>query len=331
MGLRVILDTNVWAYIADADESDALEQLEERLAVRIVVPPSLLLEALRTPDAEIRHRIVHAMTRRGAERVHPSTEARQQVDEFVAEIRRLRPRWMRPFAHTADIAGFEKFWTKRIWQEAARDPDRSAAAYGSTPMNAEVQEWLDVQVENKQAFARTGRPVLEIEPTVTLADQASDARLGWEGDRLPFWRVHASWRWWIVVSGSGPRPSSHQTFRDWLDPWVLRDVMKRDREGWNRLWFYELESSRMARTWITEILPWAQLMAKVGGGNPRDVQHAAYLFAADVFLTADRRLVNALELVRAWAPAPFAAVHRIGGPPASPTDALAAVLAAERA
>jgi hypothetical protein len=57
------------------------------------------------------------------------------------------------------------------------------------------------------------------------------------------------------------------------------------------------------------------------------IQHAAYLSAADVFVTADRRLVNELESIRKWAPAPYAAAHRIGGPPASPTTALASLAA----
>jgi hypothetical protein len=221
----------------------------------------------------------------------------------------------------------ERFWTKVVWQEAARDPDKVAARAGSTRMDDESGQWLDVQVENKQAFMQSTRPVLEVEPTVTLVDQAADERLGWEGDQLPYWRVHASWFWWLVVLGRrGIGSESQQTYRDWFDPFVRRDAIRRDRKGWNRLWFYQLEPSRMARTWMTEVLPWAQLVGKVDEGNPRDVQHAAYLFDADVFVTADQRLVRALELVRDWAPAPYAAVHQISAPPASPTAALASIL-----
>lgn len=323
--MRVILDTNLWSYIAEREEATALEELEEQLALRLVVPPSILLEVLRTPIPEVRERIVHALTRRGAERVHPSTEARQMADDLVGEIRRLRPQWVRSFPQTDKIERLEKYWTKVIWQRAADDPAAIAAQYDATTMDDEAEQWLEIQHENKLAFTRAGGRVLEIEPVVDLSDQGPDERLGWAGDPLPFWRVHASWFWWLVVSPGRRRISSHNTFRDWLDPFIRRDLAAQDREDWNRLWFYELDAARMARIWITELLPWAQLTARVGGGNPRDVQHAAYLFGGDVFLTADRRLVAVLESLRRWAPEPFARVYCVSGE-GSPVAAIAGVL-----
>jgi hypothetical protein len=43
------------------------------------------------------------------------------------------------------------------------------------------------------------------------------------------------------------------------------------------------------------------------------MQHASYLFDADVFVTADHRYAAALELVRPSAPVEFAQVARIPG------------------
>ncbi|MGC4940873.1 hypothetical protein [Kribbella sp. DT2] len=41
--------------------------------------------------------------------------------EVVAEIRRLRPAWMRTMPDTAGTAFLNAFWTKRIWREVLED------------------------------------------------------------------------------------------------------------------------------------------------------------------------------------------------------------------
>jgi hypothetical protein len=38
-----MLDANAWSYIGDRDEIDAFENLEDRLGITVVVPPSILL------------------------------------------------------------------------------------------------------------------------------------------------------------------------------------------------------------------------------------------------------------------------------------------------
>ena len=69
----------------------------------------------------------------------------------------------------------------------------------------------------------------------------------------------------------------------------------------------------MPRAWLRSIVHWVQLETKVGAGNPRDAQHAAYLLDADVFVTADRRFHRVLELLRPWCPVAFAEVRLVPG------------------
>jgi hypothetical protein len=71
-------------------------------------------------------------------------------------------------------------------------------------------------------------------------------------------------------------------------------------------WYYEVEAERMPRNWITAVAPWSQIYRKLSAGNPRDIQHAAYLFDADVFFTADRLYRDSLEHLRPWSPKEFA-------------------------
>lgn len=76
----------------------------------------------------------------------------------------------------------------------------------------------------------------------------------------------------------------------------------------------------MPRNWISAVTPFVQLHTKVTDGNPRDVQHASYLFDVDLFMTADRRYANTLEIVRKWSPVPFASVRIVR--PSEVTEAL---------
>ncbi len=82
--MRLMLDTNVWSYVGERGLAEELEHFEERVPEIVhVVPPSLLLEAVRTPKPETRDRIVSAMTSRRRQRLHPLPEARQEADEVV--------------------------------------------------------------------------------------------------------------------------------------------------------------------------------------------------------------------------------------------------------
>src|SRR3712207_4224355 len=76
--MRVALDTNVWSYIAIRDEVARFEELEDARNLRLVIPPSTLIEALRTPQPTVRDQIIAAMTSRGDTRIHLHSEAHRR-------------------------------------------------------------------------------------------------------------------------------------------------------------------------------------------------------------------------------------------------------------
>jgi len=260
--------------------------------------------------------ILDAVTRGGREWKHPSTEARQLAEEVVSEIRRLRPRWIRRFPETSKVQRLEKFWTKTIWQQAAADPhgvaDRVNAGWEMDEADRVVFE--DEQ-QNREALMRSGaRREWEIEPHVDLSNHLEGVRLGWNGARLAYWRVDSAMAWWeIALHGASGRVPLHGSLHDWLDPWIRSDRIRNERESWNRFWYYEVEAERTPRNWMTALGPWAQILRKLGQGNPRDVQHAAYLYDADVFFTADRLYRDSLEHLRPWSPTDFARTALLSG------------------
>jgi len=169
--MRVILDTNVWTYIAERGEREAFEAVEDRLGLTVVIPHSILLEALRTPVAELRSEIVAAVSSRGLTRGHPLPEARLEADEVVSEACRLRRAWLRQFPDTSRVRGLETFWTRKLWQEVARDPTGVAERAASTGMDWAADTMLETQRENKTAVMNAGFHPDDPQPWVDLGDQ----------------------------------------------------------------------------------------------------------------------------------------------------------------
>jgi hypothetical protein len=95
---------------------------------------------------------------------------------------------------------------------------------------------------------------------------------------------------------------------DWVQPVVNTDSLARDRTAWNRFWYLEVEQLAVPRNWMRILMPHAQLAWRLGTGEPRDAQHAAYLFDTDVLITADKRYAWALDLVGRWTKTSFARV-----------------------
>jgi hypothetical protein len=48
--MRIVLDTNIWSYIGRRGEADTFEELARAKHISVVVPPSVLLEVMKTPD-----------------------------------------------------------------------------------------------------------------------------------------------------------------------------------------------------------------------------------------------------------------------------------------
>lgn len=120
--MRVALDTNIWSYLATSGKVAEFDVRTATAGLRIVTPPSVLLEVLYTRDPERRMAIVDALC--GGRRVRPPSEAQTMCDEVTAEIRRLHPEWLRRMPDTAEVASLNSFWTRRIWREA-RDRARA--------------------------------------------------------------------------------------------------------------------------------------------------------------------------------------------------------------
>lgn len=196
--MRLTLDTNVWSYVAIRNEVDGLEELEEAQQLTLAIPPSTLLEALRTPNSSVREQIVRGMTRRPRARVHLRSEARLEADELVAEIDRLRPAWKRRFPDVGSLRRLDEFWTRRVYQIAQDRPD-SLAAIEKT---LEVDEYLQsLQRETQERARASDFDITAAEPWAHLdPDSPVEQRLGWESGRVMAWRAQNANLWWTQLA-----------------------------------------------------------------------------------------------------------------------------------
>ncbi len=60
---RILVDTNVWRYIADAGALEVVNRAARDGNGRILACPAVLYESLRLKDASLRHRLVKAICR----------------------------------------------------------------------------------------------------------------------------------------------------------------------------------------------------------------------------------------------------------------------------
>jgi hypothetical protein len=86
------------------------ESVVRSARMRLAVSPAQILEAART-HAEAWARILLAMV--GRPHAHLRTETDPDCSEFVAEVRRLRPRWIRSKSDVRAINDLRQFWDKR--------------------------------------------------------------------------------------------------------------------------------------------------------------------------------------------------------------------------
>ena len=321
--MRVVLDTNVWSWLADLDLGSTMAELEEATGINLVVPPSVLLEVLRTPNERAREQIVQVLTQRT--RSHPPPEAYFESEELVAEVRRCRAGWLRARPMTDRLPPLLNFWTKGLWVQAKRNSAAVACRLASMEESLGFGQQLDrlVQTEKvnrrmflEQGFSATGEWVTALHVDVGSADldEHPTIREGWGGRPVEAWRVEASdlfWRELTVVPRRRHRTGEDSTFADWCLPWLDRYLMSNDRADWNRFWYYDVEMRNMPRNWLRTYVRLAQYGTKVGSGNPVDEQHSSYLVDADLLISADRRYCSVLESLAKFAPVPIASARLV--------------------
>jgi hypothetical protein len=311
---RILFDTNIWNYLADYSSVAALKRAAMGSATKILVAPSTLYEALRINSAETRARRAALITDSAWTRLMP--EAYSESQEFLKEIGRLRPQWLKAKGNRGPVQRLRHDWgrTKRgFWTRVRKNPDQEAQY---------IKELGDVDLEAARKHAYAQRKLFMESnwdfstPLTDVVGTLVNRPPGYDGDKIEAWRVNA---WSSTTNALG---NANHPYIEWLSADVNFDVLIRDQASWLRFWFYEIECSQMPRFWLRWAFEHLQLFHKVTDGTPADAQLATYLLEADVVVSADKNFLRITDAVRAYAQFSMAKTKLVAGDKIGATETL---------
>ena len=297
----LLIDTNVWSYLAQDTDPDTVAALLNRTGHEAVLNSMMLTEALLTGDVAKRTAIVNMMASRHWRKLPADSEAM----ELVEEVRRSRPEWLRSIPKTDRLFSFRAYWTKVYWREAKTEPDKVLERLAKSKVrNDSETEIARVQAANKAAW-----PFLEGDlPLAAMAASTAEdhpdpdpgSRLGWPADTpVLLWRVSARDVMWATLGREaagrviGYRDATQE---DSIGAYVDLRAMRRDRESFNRFFLFDIEGWNVPRWWWHGTVEVLQLGKRLANSNGMDAAHASHLPDCDYFLTTDRRFHDIVKV-----------------------------------
>jgi hypothetical protein len=294
---RVLLDTNVWRRLSDAEAIEPLRMRAKASKVHILVAPAVVYEMLRTPGPELRARQVKAVTLRSWKRL--MTESFEECRDVREAIRRHRPEWLRSrpdlasfYRSRANWAGARGFW-HRARHDTAGEAARLASLEGDEIRLARAQaqarraDLKSLHFDSMVLTGWTGRPIRPVP--------------GWDGTDVDAWRLDSVQSWSRSLALGRQHPAL-----DWLGPFVDLRRIAEERRSWNHLWLHEVDVKELPLEWMRWAVSVLQGVRKVTPGTPGDNQLSVYCYEADLLVSADKAFVEIINRVRQDAPAPVA-------------------------
>lgn len=289
---RMLLDTNVWRYVADARREDALIRFAKDGRWHVQIAPAVVFETLRFNDVALMRTIVGVQTKPQFHRLMP--EAFSEAQEILTAIRSLRPGWLRDVPHLETVAALRDEWSRKgFWRRCQRSPSGEAAWLRDREGNLAEAAHADVKARREEMLKGgwKHRPSMD----KVLAMPISPIP-GWKGDWVEAWRVERLEEITRSLTERGnPR-------RDWLGPYLPLEGELLFSKGWNEFWLYEAQSTDLPRQWLRWAHKFQQRFRKVSPGSSGDTQLFSYLLETDLVVSADKGLIDILDECRPYAP-----------------------------
>jgi hypothetical protein len=291
---RVLFDSNVWRYVVDAGAQGALLRAAQKQSHHIQIAPAVVYEALRLRDVPLRDRLIALMTNRRFRRLMP--EAYSEAMEIVAEIRHLRPEWLRPDPDETFFIRSRNDWSRKMggfWVRCAQSPGEEAVRLQR--MEGSLLQQASEQIKGTRKEMMEAGWKTNPSMDKTLASPPSPIR-GWNGEMVEAWRVES----WKGVTYALSRPG--HPYRDWIAPFVELDCGLLNSAAWVEFWLHLVRSEALPRQWMRWGHSFAQRFRKVTSGSGADNQLFTYLLETDAVITADKGFLDILEECRPYAP-----------------------------
>lgn len=296
--VRVLLDTNIWSYVAATGCERDLVRTSREANVQVVVPPSVVEEALRLPDRLARRRLIELLTHR--QWTHLLPEAHAEAMDFLSLVSTRRSAWLWAEAkldrYEAEARSFDG--PDGYWRFARRFT--TVAAQGSMARERESlareRAWAE---EDRQLFADQQFESLDVLARGRLAADLP----GYEGEETDVWRGEALVRYWSGTSERGGDPLYYGT---WIEPFIDVARMRDDQASFVKLLLHEATSGELPRLWTRCAVRLAQATRRTTRGTPGDNLLSTWWCEVDAFVTADRAFGEISDKVRDVAPMPLA-------------------------
>jgi hypothetical protein len=300
---RLLLDSNVWRYFVDARALPELLSATRRSRHTVLMSPAVLYEAAKTRDVVVRDKLLSAMTLSLWKRLMP--EAYSEALEIRAEVRRVRPEWLKP---EPDLTWFNRVrhdWTRAKggnWDRIRIHPKFLESLEEGVTSRSREQAYR--QREGSLSWSPKWRTASLMK---VMAEPAKPLN-GWNGTAVEAWRFAA-----LTVFTRSLQTEDHHPYFDWLGGDIELDMMLFQSESLAKFWLHDVETVNMPRHWLRWSFEFLQRQYAVSDGTPVDAQIGTYLVDANLFLSADKTMVRIAEKCRDDAPFPLAASVRVPG------------------
>jgi hypothetical protein len=291
--VRLYLDTNVLAGVEERAEQLALGTWLRARQHRPVVTDVHLVEAMAIRDAATRDvRLDHLVTlRAGGPYLMPVGFL--LAKEYVAEVKRRRPRWIEPIPRTEVVQRFLRDARGR-WRAASGDrtalpafANYAAVAEPAIQVSRSAQKWI----RERQRQGDDALPGLVIGNVLYSPTQPVR-----RSDRDTGFRISATETWYAALY---EREESVRDLADYARPFLRRGISE---AAFVKFWLSDVDPRELPRALSRHVIAEEQLRVRPTHGNTQDVNHATYAIDADLFITADKDFFNALRAVPAVIP-----------------------------
>ncbi len=303
--MKVLLDTNVWRALADANSGRTLMKYARRFDLAVLVAPAIVDECKRIPHSSTRSRVLHLLAKESWRRCMPEPYSESQ--ELIREIERLRPHWLRKRRDLREFRRLKKDWTSKkigFWNRLKKDVQIASPVMLMTELRELELARAEAHGIRKQVSAR---PAQGEQTPLSHVYTATPFQTIGESSLVEYWRVPTLYHMRSNLSEYA------NPYSEWLDGTVDMKLMFHDADSLNTFFLCDALPSRLTRLWLRAAFEFLQSWRRVTNGTPGDAQISVHLAEANIAISADRNFVYSANRCHAEGPGNFARAILVPG------------------